>query len=309
MYVLITFAVLMMGLLVLAVYYSLKTPPLAISNRALGFRWIAALLLTLGVLFLPIYTQFPDTPVPRLHFPFYLILASTRYLLPLLAWVLASSLLSFGLAGLQALPVAPSRWRAVVSLALGAVLLVGSFYDLYGHFLWDQTTDGAYVALLIVPVIVAFLAGVIFTRPLEGSKKWYGFGYGVLLIAVLFTAFSISLRVDHQQLTEARAGQVSQAIERYYARQGHYPATLSKLSPWTRLSLPHPVIMIGQDWCYQSGEGYYRLGYVDRDHWSSPYLYIRTYQQAGAVPDSPALCAEEIRAQIARCSICSVVGE
>lgn len=309
MSVLFIFAILNLTLLILAVSVSLKTPPLTISRRALHLSWIVALLLTLGVLLLPSYPLVPDHTNPYFLDPFYRIYASTRYLLPLLAWILASLLLSFVLAGVQSLPAAPGGWRAIVSLALSAILLIYSFQDLYWHFVWDQTADSIYVGLLIAPIITAFFAGLIFTHPLEGSKKWYGFGYSVLLVAVLFTAFSLAIRVDHQQLTKAHASQVSRAIERYYAREGHYPSTLSQLVPWTRLSLPKPVVISGQNWCYQSGEGYYRLGYVSRDNWSSPYLYIRTYQQAGAVPDTPALCADETEAMMARSRIYSVVEE
>jgi hypothetical protein len=301
------FAILNLILLILAVSVSLKTPPLAISSRALHLSWIAALLLTLGILLLPSYPLVPDHTNPYHPDPFYRLYASTRYLLPLLAWLPASLLLSFGLAGMQSLPAAPGGWRAAASLALSAILLIYSIYDLYLQFVWYQTADSVYVGLLLVPIIAAFIAGLIFTHPLEGSKKWYGFGYSVFLVAALFTAFSIAIRVDYHQLTETRAGQVSRAIERYYAREGHYPTTLTQLVPWTRLSLPGPVIISGQDWCYQSGEGYYRLGYVSRDNWSSPYLHIRTYQQAGAVPEIPALCADETEAIMARSRVYSVV--
>jgi hypothetical protein len=292
-----------------------------ISRRALHITWGTALLLTLGMLLLPRYTLFPDHTNPFFLDPFYSIYAfftrylSTyaffiRYLLPQLAWILASLLLSFGLAGGQLQPTAPGGWRAIASLALGAILLLYSFYDLYWLFVWDQTGDAVYQMLLPVSVVAVILAGAPFTIALQGKQKWYGLAFAALLLgAALFTTFSLALRVDYYRLTEARAGQVSQAIERYYARAGHYPATLVQLVPVTRLSLPGPVIIPGQDWCYQSGEGYYRLGYVSRDNWSSPYLYIRTYQQAGVVPEIPALCADETEALIARIRILRVIGE
>jgi type II secretory pathway pseudopilin PulG len=304
------FAILFPFLLILAVLFSLRylrwPEP---DRRVLLLAWGSALLLPLGMLFLPRYTLVPDHTNPFFFDPYYSIYASTRYLLPPLAWILASLLLSFGLAGVQSQPTAPGVWRAIASLALGAILLMYSVYDLYWLFVWDQTGDAVYVALLPVPITAACYAGLIFTRPHEGSRMWYGVGYAVLLVAAIFTAFSISIRVDHQRLTEARAGQVSQAIERYYGRKGHYPATLAQLVPWTRLSLPKPVTMMGQDWCYQSGEGYYRLGYVSRDNWSSPELLVRTHQQAGAIPDITALCAGETQAIMARSRVFSVVEE
>jgi hypothetical protein len=67
-------------------------------------------------------------------------------------------------------------------------------------------------------------------------------------------------RVDHHQLTGERAGRTSQAIETYYARKGSYPQDLWQLTPWYVLSLPGLVIIYGQDWCYDGGDDYYRLG-------------------------------------------------
>jgi hypothetical protein len=300
------FAILFPFLLILAVLFSLRYLRWPAPSRVvLLLAWAAALLLPLGMLLLPRYTLVPDHTNPFFLDPFYTIYTSIRYLLPPLAWILASLLLSFGLAGVQSQPAAPGSWRAVASLVLSAVLLVYSIYDLYWLFVWDQTGDAFYVALLPIPVTAVIVAGV----HLTSKQKWYGLAYTLLLGAVLVTAFSISLRVDHQQITEARAGQVSRAIERFYAHQGHYPTTLSQLVPWTRISLPGPVILSGQDWCYQSGEGYYRLGTVTRDHWSSPYLHIRTYQQAGAIPDIPALCANETEAIMNRSRVFSIVEE
>jgi hypothetical protein len=301
------FAILFPFLLILAVLFSLRYLRWPAPSRVvLLLAWAAALLLPLGMLLLPRYTLVPDHTNPFFLDPFYTIYTSIRYLLPPLAWILASLLLSFGLAGVQS---HPTGWRPVASLALSAVLLIYSIYDLYWLFVWDQTGDAMYVALLPLPVTAVILAGVLFTSAMPGKQKWYGLAYTLLLGAALITTFSISIRVDHQQITEARAGQVSRAIERYYERTGHYPAALAKLVPRTRLSLPGPVIISGQDWCYQSGEGYYRLGTVTRDHWSSPYLLVRTYQQAGAIPSLPNLCADETEAIMNRSRVFSIVQE
>jgi hypothetical protein len=277
-----------------------------ISTHALPITWGVALLLSLGVLLLPSYSQAENFSNPFSE-PLHSFYGFILYMQPMLALIMASLLLAFVLASVQAQPSAPGGWQAVTSLILSGVLIASSFYNLYWQFVWDQTGDSFSVLLLPVPVIAAFIAGLILSRPLQGRRKWFGFGYSLLLVAALFITFSVAIRVDYHQLTETRAGQVSQAIERYYVRQGHYPATLAQLVPVTRLLLPGPVIIPGQDWCYQSGEGYYRLGYVSRNHWSSPYLYIRTYQQAGVVPEIPALCADETEAMIARSRVYSVV--
>jgi hypothetical protein len=103
-------------------------------------------------------------------------------------------------------------------------------------------------------------------------------------------------QVDFRQLTEERAERVTQAIESYYAQEGHYPKDLGQLTPRHALWLPGPVIIYGQDWCYDGGNSYYRLGYVDREHWSDPRLIGRIYKTKGDVPDLHGMCEEEVAA-------------
>jgi len=59
--------------------------------------------------------------------------------------------------------------------------------------------------------------------------------------------------------------------------------------------LPVPFIIYGQDWCYEGGEDGYRLGYVDRSHWSDPNLFGHLYQASGSDAGASDLCADEIR--------------
>ena len=56
------------------------------------------------------------------------------------------------------------------------------------------------------------------------------------------------------------------------------------------------MIIAGQDWCYESGEDYYRLGYLDRDHWSDPRLIGRIYKIVGEAPDATPMCMQEFTA-------------
>jgi len=126
--------------------------------------------------------------------------------------------------------------------------------------------------------------------------KWAGFLYSLLIPALMIAVSARAQRVDFRQLTEERAERVTQAIETYYAREGHYPQDLRQLVPRYVLSLPGPVIIYGQDWCYDGGEDYYRLGYVYREHWSDPDLHGRIYRTKGETLDLPGICAEEIAA-------------
>jgi hypothetical protein len=111
--------------------------------------------------------------------------------------------------------------------------------------------------------------------------------------ALIIGIFTLAQQVDIRQLTEERAARTSRAIEAFYGRQGHYPETLEKLTPWYILSIPEPGIIYGQNWCYDSGPNYYRLGYIYREHWSAPYLIGTLHKASGNVPDIHPLCREE----------------
>jgi hypothetical protein len=148
--------------------------------------------------------------------------------------------------------------------------------------------------LLLVPVPAALLSGVTLSITLSGRMKWTGFLYSLLILGLMIAVSAGAQRVDFRQLTEERAERVTQAIETYYAREGRYPQDLRQLTPWYILSLPGPVIIYGQDWCYDGGDDYYRLGYVYREHWSDPRLTGRIYKTKGEAPDLHGMCEEEV---------------
>ncbi len=53
-------------------------------------------------------------------------------------------------------------------------------------------------------------------------------------------------------------------------------------------------MIYGLDWCYEGGEDYFHLGYVTREHWSSPELVIRSFSSAGDDPDGRLDCSLQI---------------
>jgi hypothetical protein len=107
-------------------------------------------------------------------------------------------------------------------------------------------------------------------------------------------------RVDYRRLTEARAERISQALADYFSRERRFPEHLSQLIPQDALYLPGPVIIYGQDWCYESSGVSYRLGYITREHWSDPRLIARTYSEIGAAFDELQVCSEEVAEIIER---------
>jgi hypothetical protein len=185
---------------------------------------------------------------------------------------------------------------AAVVFVVSAVLLAKTLHHLYWFTVWDNTYDSLGYLLLLAPVPAALLSGVTLSITLSGRTKLAGFLYSLLIPALIIAASTRAQRVDFRQLTEERAGRTSQAIEAYYAREGRYPHDLRQLIPWYIFSLPGPVIIYGQDWCYDGGQDYYRLGYVDREHWSDPLLSGQIYKTQGEAPDLPGICDEEIAA-------------
>ena len=66
------------------------------------------------------------------------------------------------------------------------------------------------------------------------------------------------------------------------------------MTPGYILSLPGPVILFGQDWCYEGGDDYYRLGAIYREHWSAPFITARVYASAGHPPEPSGICDEKL---------------
>lgn len=147
---------------------------------------------------------------------------------------------------------------------------------------------------MLIPVPVVLLSGVVLCIVLPGRKKPAGFLYSLLIPALMIGVCARAQSVDLRKLTEARAELVTQGIEKYFVQEGHYPQNLQQLVPWYILSLSTPVIIYGQDWCYQGGEDSYRFGYLDREHWSSPIRFGRLYSAQGHSPLKADVCQPAI---------------
>jgi hypothetical protein len=289
-------------------------------KRVHPFVWLAAGLLILALLFVPTYLLVEYFPynLPRWFKP---MATTTLFLAPSLAPIAAALLVYTGMmqfVGRVSNPTTPgaalpsagkaqsagSGWIAASAWVLAAALVARTLYNFYWLIVWDSTYDPSDILWLIVPVYAALFSAVVLIIALPRWSKLAGL-YGLVMPALLIAVMLLAKQVDFRQLTEARAGQVSQAIEAYYAREGHYPQTLRQLIPRDAFSIPSPVIINGQTWCYDSSGGqvsvsaaFYRLGYVDRKHWSDPNLFGQLYKTVGAVLDLPPICAGEISALV-----------
>jgi hypothetical protein len=293
-------------LIVWAIVAWLFVSALAWAARRMSAKvWIYAGLLNLAGLFLPASIFVKIFPA-RLSEPFGSPMAITLLSILSMALVTAALLLNSGLnlfkewrntgvlggGGSQAQRKHVGK-TALFVLALSSLLLAKALHNLYWFMVWDTTYDPLGYFWLAVPVPAVLFSSVVLSIVLPGRTKLAGFLY-LLLIPALIAISARAQSVDFRQLTEERAERVSQAIEAYYTREGRYPQDLRQLTPWYALSLPGPVIIYGQDWCYDGGEDYYRLGYVYREHWSDPRLTGRIYRMKGEVPDLHRMCEEEV---------------
>lgn len=199
-----------------------------------------------------------------------------------------------------------ARRVAAVVLALSALLLANTLRDLHWLTVWGSTwgDTGDLVGFsLFGSVLAATTSGLTLSTTLSERRRLVALGYPLLVMALMVAVFLRARQVDFYQVTEERAQRIAQAIESYYVRNDRYPEDLAQLTPRYALWLPGPVIVYNQDWCYDGGDKYYRLGYVTRSHWRNPPTRLRfsaptgrIYQTGGEVPDLPAICEEEIAA-------------
>ena len=277
---------------------------LAINSIKSGVGMVMGLLILAG-LFLP-NAGFVASPSFYLPLSFQNLFQTLVFIMPSLALVMTALLLYSGINQYKA-------WRgtnnsdvaghteqrkiagrtALAHLALGMVLLARTLYNLYWLSLWDQTNDSLGYLLLAVPVFVVIFSGLMLSIKLDARVKLTGLFYGVFVMYLMIAVSGLAQNVDFYQLTEARARQVTQAIETFYVREGQYPQNLQQLTPWIMLSIPEPVIIYGQGWCYQGGGDDYSLGYITREHWSSPILTEQVYKTEGQASNLSHLCDAE----------------
>jgi hypothetical protein len=191
-----------------------------------------------------------------------------------------------------------------MSLALRLVF-IGMAALLFWHLnkmvgwegLWDSTTDGLTSVFIQLTVISVGLAGAaVMAWSLAGWRKLGALVFVGLVLLDMQWAMENSWKLDPTEATEAGAARIEAALDSYHARNGSYPQELARLVPFYLLRLPEPVMDRGEDWCYQSGQGFYRLGYV----WKPGYgpqpemLKVRIAASAGQPPEASWKCDEDL---------------
>lgn len=212
------------------------------------------------------------------------------FLLALPAAITATAGLLHSALAQTAEPRAPA-----VALGLAGLILAKVLHTLYWAMVWDTTYDPLGHIWLVFPLLAVLFSSLMLSGFLVSRTIWPGLAY-LLLIPALVVVADRAQRVDFRQLTAARAAQVQRAIEAYQAQTGRYPRELSQLAPVYALTLPGPLVLYGQEWCYQGGDDYYRLGYLDREHWSSPILFGRVFSAQGRAPLKVDVCQAALEA-------------
>jgi len=293
-------------LLLSGVFWWILSRPVIPGKRA-ALAGITAGSLMLGLVMLPWYALVePEKILPAYFSPAAVsFVFTTGILTPFLAVLSATFLFRAGLAFLPGKERAgeknqarsgSSRRTAAILFLLTGLILGKSIYNLYWQAVWDSTTDSLDYFLLIPPAFSLVFSGLFLTAVLPWKAKWAGLGFMILMPLLLFSVFNSGKQVDPRQLTRERADRVAGSLEKYHLKEGVYPEDLSRLTPGYLLSIPDPVIISGQTWCYVGGPDGYQLGAVDRDHWSSPLIFGRLLRSQGNANSTGELCAREIRA-------------
>jgi hypothetical protein len=188
-------------------------------------------------------------------------------------------------------------WKMVTVRLLFTVLLLGLFfYTIVWLCIWDGTDDGIRgFFILMWSMLSAIAGGMIIILTSTGWRRWMGILTAILVIGLVRWAITIpGDQYRPYDITEMRGAQIKDALERYHAKTRLYPFHLSNLVPRELWRIPLPMIMPDEEWCYQGGSNFYRLGAIYREHWSSPYLSIKIYATAGDVPEGSWVCDEKL---------------
>jgi hypothetical protein len=186
------------------------------------------------------------------------------------------------------------RFSAVLRLGLAAVLLVALVLTVFWDSSWDLTDDGlGGIWMVITSSLGAIAAGGFLIERYRGRLRFMGIVFLLLVPSLNLGAFALGIRYPYLQDTAQRAKTIQHAVERYYNRIGGYPTAQEDLVPRDLMWVPRQLILRGEDWCYQGGRDFYRLGVFWRLTFSS-MLSIEEYARAGSPPDQGWVCQENL---------------
>jgi hypothetical protein len=221
-----------------------------------------------------------------------------QFIAPGLGFIFIFQGVSWALNGKGSGRAAVRIWLLFGLLVLPILLIIA--WEAATASAWDVATDGLGGIFLVMLAGVVEIAAAMHTSwTVSPRRRDILFGIVVILSLVTSAATSYGTfgsdgawgNVPHAR-TERRAESINRAILRYHESQGSYPQALSELTPNYLLYLPNPFIIPGQDWCFEGGKDYYRLGYVTRDFFSTP-ASVKVHAAAGQPPAQSWPCDAE----------------
>jgi hypothetical protein len=220
------------------------------------------------------------------------------FVLPGLAVVLSGVLVTKGLQpahnGAEYVGLTRSRWMQRFTFGIAFLLVIYLAYLIFWGSVWDQTSDGLFGVFFSRQAgMIAVGVGMAMTFTLRGKNRLAGLLFILVVPVLLYQAFETGWRVSYHEITERRAARIARALDRYHAREGHYPETLKALTPRDVLWVQQPVIFARERWCYQGGEDFYRLAAFYREYFSTP-VSLRVYESIGDPPASPLECEDRL---------------
>ena len=280
------------GVLVLALGWGLGT--------RYGWLAITLSLLSLGMFFLlnqlmrnpPTFSTDPPSPVIRFLFLFaYSVIPSLTVVMS--AVLMTTNLQPTGTRGGNA-ALNRSRRMRVFKFGFAFILVIYLAHTIFWGSVWDQTSDGLFGGFVLQQAgIIAIGVGMVMTVTLRGKNRFAGLLFILVAPVLLYQSFETGWRVSYHEITERRAARIAESLAQFYARKSHYPETLQELTPRDLLFIQQPVILAGEEWCYQGGGDYYRLAAFFREFFGSP-VSLREYEAAGEPPAGSWGCEERL---------------
>jgi hypothetical protein len=186
------------------------------------------------------------------------------------------------------------RYGAFLRLGMAIFLWINLVYTIFWVSIWDHTDNGlGAVWMAITASFLSIAAGGLIMERRKGWLRTVGWIYLLPVTALIWAAFGIGIRYPYLPILEHRAVVIQEAIQKYYEQNGAYPSTLSELVPSQLLWVPRQVVLRSEEWCYQGGQDYYRLGVFWRDRFSS-LIEAKTYASQGNPPTAGWACQENL---------------
>jgi hypothetical protein len=231
----------------------------------------------------------------------YMLLYSLGYgysIWPAVAVVTSAVLVTTGLQKYDAAkdnaPKGTSHRMRLLMFGLAFLLPALLAYVAFWSSVRDHTNDGlSGLFISRSSALVAMGAGMMMTLALRGKARLAGLVFILVVPVMLYQSFEAGWRVSYHEITETRAARIAGALDQFKEREGYYPDSLNELTPRDLLLIQQPMILAGEEWCYESGGNYYRLAAFYREFFSAP-VSLHLYESAGDVPSSPQPCEERL---------------